>query len=52
MPIESEAILKILKTNHKNLTEFIMSFQNDREADFQVLKNRMREILDELDWVC
>jgi hypothetical protein len=51
MPMECETIRNVIKTNHKNLTEFIINFQNDREdGDFTLLKNRMREILDELVW--
>ncbi len=40
----------ILKMNRGNLTDFIKNFQQDRdEADFKALKNRMREVLDDLD---
>lgn len=50
MPQENQAIRYILKMNKSNLTDFIKSFQLDREeADFKALKNRMREVLDDLD---
>lgn len=35
--------------NSGNLTDFIKNFQQDRdEADFKALKNKMREVLDEI----
>jgi hypothetical protein len=35
--------------NKQNLNDFIKNFQQERdEADFKALKNRMREILDEM----
>ena len=52
MPIESTAIRIVLQTNHKNLTEFIKNFQNEKDDEnFMALKNRMREILDDLVWL-
>jgi hypothetical protein len=49
MPIECTSIRVILQTNHSNLTEFIKNFQNERDdEDFRALKNKIREILDDL----
>lgn len=49
MPIETTSIRVVLQTNHKNLTEFIKNFQNEKDDEnLLALKNRMREILDEL----
>ena len=49
MPIEATSIRVVLQTNHKNLTEFIKNFQNEKDDEnLRALKNRMREILDDL----
>jgi hypothetical protein len=49
MPIESHAVRMILEMNKANLKDFIKNFQHDREeVEFKALKNKMREILDEL----
>jgi hypothetical protein len=50
MPQENQAVQYTLKMNRGNLNDFIKNFQQDRdEPDFKALKNRMREVLDELD---
>lgn len=50
MPQENQAVQYTLKMNRANLTDFIKNFQQDRdEADFKALKNRMREVLDDLE---
>lgn len=50
MPLDdNDQVRYILKMNKANLTDFIKGFQNERDdADFVALKNRMREVLDEL----
>jgi acid phosphatase family membrane protein YuiD len=49
MPMESQAVKYTLEMNKQNLNDFIKNFQQERdEADFKALKNRMREILDEM----
>jgi hypothetical protein len=49
MPQETEGVRFILMTNKHNLIEFIRDFQNTREEpEFIALKNRMREVLDDM----
>jgi Mo25-like len=50
MPLDDNAAVRfILHTNKANLNDFIKGFQNEKdEQDFIALKNRMREVLDEL----
>ena len=49
MPLEVAAVKYILEMNKSNLNDFIKNFQQDRdESEFKALKNRMREILDEI----
>ena len=49
MPLEVPAVKYILEMNKANLNDFIKNFQQDRdESEFKALKNRMREILDEI----
>jgi hypothetical protein len=50
MPHETEAVRYTLKMNRGQLSDLIKNFQQDRdEADFKALKNRMREVLDDMD---
>jgi len=49
MPLESHAVKLILEMNKGNLKDFIKNFQHDREEpEFKALKNKMREILDDI----
>jgi hypothetical protein len=49
MPLENHAVKYILEMNKGNLKDFIKNFQHDREeAEFKALKNKMREILDDI----
>jgi hypothetical protein len=49
MPQESEGVRFILMTNKLNLIDFIRDFQTTREEpEFIALKNRMREVLDDI----
>lgn len=52
MPQETEGVRFILMTNKLNLIDFIRDFQTTREEpEFIALKNRMREVLDDM-WIC
>lgn len=49
MPLENHAVRYILEMNKGNLKDFIKNFQHDREEqEFKALKNKMREILDDM----
>ena len=49
MPLENQAVRYILEMNKGNLKDFIKNFQHDREEqEFKALKNKMREILDDM----
>lgn len=49
MPIANESVRYTLQMNRNNLNDFIRTFQTEREeADFIALKNKMREVLNDM----